>query len=101
MWEPILPTDLRPPSGSTLGRIADNRARQFWDPKHVLSSNLRELANRTPQAKADCCIQRGFYWDEAILYPPGARWKDAPSSAFWNGPVYKIIPSLEKSLNTQ
>jgi hypothetical protein len=27
------------------------------------------------------------------------HWKDAPASVFWNGPVVRIIPSLENSLN--
>ena len=43
-------------------------------------------------------MQKGFYWDEAILYAPRSRWEDAPASFFWNGPVYHIIPDLEKSL---
>ena len=47
----------------------------------------------------DCCIQKGFYWDEAILYPAGTHWKDATASMFWNGPVVRIIPNLENSLN--
>src|SRR6266699_3365578 len=65
VWEPILATDWRPPSGSTLGRIADGRARQFWDPKHVVSSELKDHATRTPlQTKPDCCIQKGFRSEE-------------------------------------
>jgi len=100
VWEPILATDWRPPSGSTLGRIADGRARQFWDPKHVVSSELKDYATRTPlQTKPDCCIQKGFYWDEAILFPAGANWKDVPAPVFWNGPVVRIVPSLENSLS--
>ncbi len=100
VWEPILPTDWRPPSGSTLGRIADGRVRQFWDPKHVVSAELKDRATRTPpQPKPDCCVQKGFYWDEAILYPAGTHWKDAPASLFWNGPVVRIVPGLENSLS--
>jgi len=100
VWEPILATDWRPPSGSTLARIADGRARQFWDPEHVVSLELKNRASRTPpQPKPDCCIQKGFYWDEAILFPAGAHWKDAPASVFWNGPVVRVLPSLENSLN--
>jgi len=99
VWEPILATDWRPPSGSTLGRIADSRGRQFWDPKHVVSAELKHRAALTPtQSRPDCCIQKGFYWDEAILYPAGKHWKDAPPSLFWNGPVVKVIPSLDRTL---
>jgi hypothetical protein len=99
VWEPILATDWRPPSGGTLARIADSRARQFWDPKHVVSLELKDRASQTPsQPKPDCCIQKGFYWDEAILFPAGARWNDAAASVFWNGPVVRIVPRLENSL---
>ena len=52
-----------------------------------------------PQPKPNCRIQNGFYWDEAIPYPAGAHWKDAPAFVFWNGPVVRIVPSLENSLN--
>lgn len=99
VWEPILATDWRAPSGSTLGRIADSRARQFWDPKHVVSKELKDRSALTPtQSKPDCCIQKGFYWDQAILYPAGAHWKEGPASVFWNGPVVKVIPALDSRL---
>jgi Glyoxalase/Bleomycin resistance protein/Dioxygenase superfamily len=55
VWEPILATDWRQASGSTLGRIADGRARQFWDPKHVVSAELKDRATQTPpQPKPNC-----------------------------------------------
>ncbi len=100
VWEPILPTDWRPPSGSTLRRIADRRARQFWDPNHLVSSELKEIASQNPTlAKPVCCIQRGFHWDEALLFPASARWKDDSGPVFWNGPVVKVIYSLESFLD--
>jgi hypothetical protein len=102
VWEPILPTDWASPSGSTLARIPDPQVRQFWDPKHVVAGALSEIAKRKPpRPDPDCCLEKGFYWDDAILYPPHARWRDVPVSAFWNGPVYRIISGLEKALNAQ
>jgi hypothetical protein len=101
VWEPILPSDWRPPSGSTLGRIPDPRVRQFWDPKHVVASALQEIAKHKPQPEPNCCVQKGFDWDEAILYTPHTRWKDEPISTFWDGPVYRIISNLEKAFNEQ
>jgi len=99
VWEPILPTDWRPPSGSTLRRIGDRRVLQFWDPNHLVSSNLRELANRnTTLTKPDCCVQKGFHWDEALLFPAGAHWNDGSVPLFWNGPVVKVISMLESFL---
>lgn len=99
VWEPILPTDWRSPGGSALARLPDNRIRQFWDPKHLVASQLKELANRKPGQQPDCCVEKGFHWDEALFFPPGAAWKDAPLPVFWNGPVYKIVPALEQSLS--
>jgi len=44
---------------------------------------LNEMAKqRPPQPQPACCIQKGFYWDEAILYAPHGRWRDAPASIF-------------------
>jgi hypothetical protein len=46
-------------------------------------------------------VEKGFHWDEAILYPPHTHWNDGPTPLFWNGPVYKIASALEKALNEQ
>lgn len=102
VWEPILATDWQPPGGAALGRIPDRRVRQFWDPNHIVATALNEIVKqKPPQPNPDCCIAKGFYWDEAILYPAAARWTNIPASAFWNGPVYRIIPGLEKALKEQ
>ena len=67
VWEPILTTDWRPPGAAALGRISDGRARQFWDPGHLVAAALNETAKqKPPQPQPACCIQKGFYWDEAI-----------------------------------
>ncbi len=102
VWEPILATDWMPPSGSTLARIPDARVRQLWDPKHAVAARLNEIVkHKPPQPEPSCCVERGFYWDEAILYPPHARWNDGPASLLWNGPVIRTIPGLERTLNDQ
>jgi hypothetical protein len=102
VWEPILATDWTSPSGNTLARIRDPRVRQFWDGKHLVASALNEIVKqKPPQPEPACCVQKGFYWDDAILYAPHERWKDEPTSVFWNGPVIRIVPALEKALNEQ
>jgi hypothetical protein len=40
----------------------------------------------------------GFYWDQAILYAPHAKWSDAPPPLFWRGPVFQVIRSLEAAV---
>ena len=100
VWEPILATDWKSPSANTLARIRDQRARQFWDSKHVVASALSEIAKQSPpQPAPTCCVQQGFYWDDAIVYAAHAHWKDEPISVFWNGPVVRIVPTLENALN--
>lgn len=97
VWEPILVTDWRAPSGSTLARVPDARVRQFWDPEHEVSKVLSQMANSSssePRPNSG----RGFYWDQAILYAPHLKWKDAPAPLFWRGPVYQVIPDLETAL---
>ena len=99
VWEPILPSDWRPPTGSTLSRISDPRAQQFWDPQHTVADALRGIAERKPPSPAPaCCVQRGFFWDQAIVYAPRAHWKEEPPAVFWNGAVVRVIPGLEHSL---
>jgi hypothetical protein len=102
VWEPILATDWNSPSANTLARIPDRRVRQFWDSKHVVANALNKIMKeKSRQPEPSCCVQKGFYWDDAILYPPLARWKDEPISVFWDGPVVRIAPALEKALTEQ
>ncbi len=98
VWEPILITDWRPPGSAALGRIPDGRVRQFWDPKHLVAEELTRITNQqSPQLKPDCCMKKGFHWDEGVLYGLHSNWKDAPTPVFWNGPVFRVVPALEKA----
>ena len=102
VWEPILATDWRAPSGSTLARISDRRARQFWDPRHLVAEELALRAKQKLwQLEPECCVRKGFHWDEVALYAAHARWGDVPTPVYWNGPVYRIAPALEKALKEQ
>jgi hypothetical protein len=58
----------------------------------------RRAAAKPPEVKPACCIGRGFYWDDAILYAAHVQWRDEPSPAFLNGPVVHIIPALDIAL---
>lgn len=102
VWEPILATDWRRPGAITLRRIPDRRARQFWDPHHLVAQQLTRIAKQKPgEPGPECCVRKGFHWDEAILFPPHLRWSEEPDPVFWNGPVYRITASLDKALSEQ
>jgi len=102
VWEPMLPSDLRSPVRGTLGRIPDRRARQFWDPQHLVAQELRRIASENPdQPKPECCTFRGWFWDGAILFAPHSKWRQAPAAVFWNGTVVRVAPDLEKVLQNR
>jgi len=102
VWEPILVTDWKSPGSSALARISDRRVRQFWDPNHLVAQQLAQMAKQKPgRPEPDCCVEKGFHWDEAVLYAPHAHWSDELIPVFWNGPVFRISASLDKALNDQ
>jgi len=95
-------TDLRAPSASALGRISDPRAIQFWDADHIVSRDLTRIREANPaQPAPKCCEDDGFYWDDALLFAPHRRWKDLPAAIFWDGPIWKVAPDLEKALRNE
>jgi hypothetical protein len=99
VWEPILATDWRSPGRSALARISDKRAKQFWDPKHLVAQELGRIAReKTVQPEPDCCVNRGYFWDDAVVYAPKSKWEQMPTAVFWNGPVVREISSIEGAL---
>ena len=96
VWEPILPTDWRAPGSLALRRISDQRAIQFCDPKHQVVLELQTIAKKHPeQSLPKCCARGGYFWDDALLYAPGSDWGDS-TAAFFDGPVVRVIPDLER-----
>ena len=100
VWEPILSSDWHAPGRSALARIPDVRARQFWDPEHRIAQEIARRAAASGKTPPACCLDNGFLWDEALLFAPGSSWTSAPAAAFWNGPVYKVVPALESALSS-
>ena len=87
VWEPILPSDWMRPTAGVLGRIADARVTQFWDPGHVVAG----LMARRLEKKPECCERKGILWDLAAVYAPGAVWEDGlPPASYMNGPVVRV-----------
>ena len=98
MWEPILPTDMAPPITSVLGRLSDRRVQQYWDPDHLVATQMAADA-RPPQPQQDCCRQSGNLWDLAAVYPKGASWSDRlPTATVFDGPVVDVTAAIEAAL---
>jgi hypothetical protein len=70
---------------------------QFWDPKHDVSKALRQMASSS-SFEPGPNSGKGFYWDEAILFRPHAKWSDSPAPLFWRGPVFEVIHPLNEAI---
>jgi len=78
--------------------IRDGRARQYWDPNHVVAKKLA-ADRRTPQPEEECCERAGILWDLVAVYPRGAAWNDRmPVAVLFNGPVIDVKEDIESSL---
>ncbi len=97
VWEPILPTDWARPTAGVLGRMPDARVEQFWDPHHLIS---RTLEPALPKGEPGCCRRNGAYWDDVVLFPPGARFGSTPPSMI-EGPVVHSISDLRARLTAK
>jgi len=89
VWEPVVLTDLGPPSSRTLALVSDQRAAQFWDPGRALSRELvRDLLAHPEKVPAGVSMSEdAIIWDVVALFPPGVRWEDGPPK-----PVYQSFP---------
>ena len=92
--------DWHRPAQGTLARIPDPRAAQFWDPDHLVSEELKRViqsSGRLLQSK--CCIESGFYWDMAAIFPRDAPASAAlPQPAFFDGAVIGQAAAIEREL---
>ena len=100
VWEPILPTDRARPSTAILSRLSDSRAQQFWDPEHFVAGNLAmTIAKDRDFPRPGCCMNEGFYWDLAAVFPKGVEWNDSlPLATFIDGPVVNVRDALRKAI---
>ena len=94
----MLPTDWAAPASSVLRRLSDGRVQQYWDPNHLLATQMKKDA-RSPQPEQDCCTRLGILWDLAAVYPAGAVWSDRmPTATLFNGPVVDVTDAIEAAL---
>ena len=101
VWEPILWTDLKKPSGSILARLSDLGVVQFWDRNHVVAEALRAGLPQEGTSGIDSDrLSDEILWDDVAVYPPGPRWTDQPPQPnYFGGPVYDVIPNVTEALD--
>lgn len=102
VWEPVLLSDIAPPTTSVLGRIKDMRAVQFWDPERLLSKQMKSVAERAAAPDRPEGIpneEGGPVWDYISVFPPGTTWSEVPLGASFSGcPVRDVIGEVRKRL---
>ena len=95
VWEPVIWTDVGPPTTSVMARLSDARVTQFWDPGKILSRAMVETWKRQGKDLADDTV----VWDFVALYDPGARWDGGPPASRYHGyPVVDAIGGLRRAL---
>lgn len=98
VWQPMLLTDWGAPTSFAMKRLSDRRVQQYWDPKHVLATLMKNHA-RPPQPAQDCCVRSGILWDLAAVYPSGVSWeRRLPPATLFNGPVVDVASEIESLL---
>jgi len=101
VWEPVLPTDVGPPTSSVTSRMKDARVEQYWDPGRLLSGRILTASHTVP-AFAIFSGQLQAAWDLAAVYPPGTSWPrgTVPAPVYCGNPVAESIDSLRARIAT-
>src|SRR5262245_19441670 len=93
VWEPVLASDLVPPTTGTLARVSDPRAAQYWDPDRAVSQLLIAVGRANPdwvrpEDRERLADDDFIIWDTVVTFPPGSRWESAPPApASYGAPV--------------
>jgi hypothetical protein len=99
LWEPVLTTDIAPPTTAILGLIPDDRAAQFWDPDRLLSAELIATARQNPERMKPGDEIPEVVWDVVLVYPPGAIWTDRiPFPAWYGGEVVGVVDEVRREI---
>ena len=101
VWEPVIFTDLAPPTTGVLARIADARAVQYWDRSRLLSSFLvKSSPPGPPDGTHEALEEDSIVWDHVMIFPPGARWSEGlPTPDYAGGPVIAVIDEVRRRLS--
>lgn len=102
VWEPVLKTDIAPPTNWVLGLLDDRRVIQYWDPDLVVSTDIVRSANENPSRYGlEQPFPAGFVaWDVIAVFGKPARWdKDLPPPIYDDGPVVQAIDGARKAID--
>ena len=101
VWEPVIATDVAPPTTGTLQRVHDLRAVQFWDHDRVLSAEIVKSVLAAPErySLADPVYSDSIVWDAVAVFPPHGRWeRNWPVPTYYGFPVVEAAGGLNEAL---
>ncbi len=101
VWEPVIWSDVAPPTSSVLALLRDPRAAQYWDPKRSLSRDIVRSVNLDPRRYgfAEPLHESFVVWDVVAVFGPGAVWEsDLPVPVFYDGPVAYRIDEVARAV---
>ena len=102
VWEPVIPTDVGPPTNRALALAPDRRVAQLWDPHRSVSQEIvrSAMADPTLLSSDDGEIDEStIVWDVVAVFPPGVEWGDAfPKPSMHGFPIVDVIAPLREAL---
>lgn len=101
VWEPVIVTDLAPPTTGTLARIHDRRAAQYWDHDRALSEDIVRSVLAAPDryGLGDRVEDGTIVWDTVAVFPPGLSWdRELPVPSYYGYPVVNAARGLADAL---
>ena len=104
VWEPVLKTDIAAPVSRVLRLLDDRRVRQYWDPGHVVSSDLTRSVNENPNryGREESLPPDFVAWDVVAVFRKSAHWdRDLPPPQHYDGPVVQAIGSTRTAIAEQ
>ena len=102
VWEPVIRTDIAPPTSSVLGKIRDMRAAQFWDPERLASDALIQTARAHLERFRPGTEIPSIVWDAVLIFSSDARWgEQIPFPTYYGGPVEAVIDEAKQALSAE
>jgi hypothetical protein len=101
VWEPVILTDVAPPTTGVMARISDSRVVQLWDRSRVLSELLLRTARdeRGRSSHNGDAGEGSIVWDYVLVFPPESEWGDSLGPPeFAGGPVIAVIDEVRSRL---
>lgn len=101
VWEPVLLTDIAPPTSRVLSRIADRRVVQLYDRNRRLSGEIVRsiLAEPSRRPHGEGFDTKTIVWDFVAVFEPGQRWEAVfPSPGYQGYPVADVIDEVRRRL---